>query len=191
MPRQARERSSSGIYHIMLRGINRQDIFHDKQDKMRFIETLKNYKSICEYKIYGYCLMSNHIHLLIRTLPGEASISRIVQYIKSRFAYRFNKLHQRTGPVWNERFKDSIVEFADNPRLYLLNLIWYFANNPVKAGKVQSPFESYFGGSKAYFDKNYHPPVTITYHTYFLELGKTIDECIEILLAYIRGEIWI
>ncbi|WP_198543855.1 transposase [Petroclostridium xylanilyticum] len=48
MPRQARERSSSGIYHIMLRGINRQDIFHDEEDKMRFIETLKNYKSICE-----------------------------------------------------------------------------------------------------------------------------------------------
>ena len=64
MPRHARKKSESGIYHIMLRGINRQVIFEDEEDNLKFLETLKNYKAISEYKIFAYCLMSNHVHLL-------------------------------------------------------------------------------------------------------------------------------
>lgn len=178
-------------YHITSRFIECRNAIEDDTLKalLEFCITLALEKYT--FELINYQIMDNHIHLLIRTVPGGASISRIVQYIKSRFAHRYNKLHQRTGPVWNERFKDSIVEFADNPRMYLLNLIWYFANNPVRAGKVKSPLDSYFGGSKAYFDKNYRPQVKITYHKYFLELGTTIDECIEILHAYFRGEVWI
>ena len=66
MPRVGREKSESGVYHVMMRGINRQDIFFDVEDKEKFIEILLRYKPVCEYKIYGYCLMSNHIHLLIK-----------------------------------------------------------------------------------------------------------------------------
>jgi REP element-mobilizing transposase RayT len=61
MARKAREKSESGIYHIMLRGINRQNIFEDDEDKERFIERMKYYKTISEYKVYGYCLMDNHV----------------------------------------------------------------------------------------------------------------------------------
>ncbi|MEW6625033.1 MAG: hypothetical protein AB1420_18275 [Bacillota bacterium] len=57
MPRQAREISSTGTYHIMLRGINRQIIFNGEEDKLKFMETLVKYKDICAYEIYGYCLM--------------------------------------------------------------------------------------------------------------------------------------
>ena len=66
MPRQARRKSESGIYHIMLRGINKQVIFEDGEDNSKFLETLKNYKAISGYKIFAYCLMSNHIHLLLK-----------------------------------------------------------------------------------------------------------------------------
>ena len=66
MPRQARKQSESGIYHIMLRGINRQQIFEGEEDRKRFLETLENYKGLCGYTIYAYCLMGNHIHLLIK-----------------------------------------------------------------------------------------------------------------------------
>ena len=57
--------SKSGIYHIIMRGINRQSIFEDEEDCSRFIETLQKYKEICEYKLYAYCLMGNHLHLLL------------------------------------------------------------------------------------------------------------------------------
>jgi len=64
MPKKARKKSESGIYHIMMRGINRQSIFEDEEDYGKFIETLGRYKEQCGYKIFAYCLMGNHVHLL-------------------------------------------------------------------------------------------------------------------------------
>jgi len=64
MPRQAREKSKTGIYH--LRGINKQNIFEDEEDKQRLIEMLRYYKMLSGHLLYGYCMMDNHIHLLIR-----------------------------------------------------------------------------------------------------------------------------
>ena len=66
MPRQPREKSESGIYHIMLRGINQQVIFEDYEDYSKFIETLETYKAVSGYKVFAYCLMSNHIHILLK-----------------------------------------------------------------------------------------------------------------------------
>lgn len=66
MPRQARQYSQSGIYHLILRGINKQVIFEDDEDRERFIWCLQFYKELSQYKVYGYCLMNNHIHLLIK-----------------------------------------------------------------------------------------------------------------------------
>ena len=62
MARQARLKSKSGIYHIILRGINRQVIFEDDDDKLKFLECLSYYRNICDYTVYGYCLMDNHVH---------------------------------------------------------------------------------------------------------------------------------
>lgn len=70
MPRVARIKSETGIYHIINRGINRQNIFNDKEDKERFLETLIKYKDICNYIIYAYCFMDNHTHLLLK-VEGE------------------------------------------------------------------------------------------------------------------------
>ena len=66
MPRLPRRKSESGIYHIMLRGINQQNIFEDDEDCFKFVETLKNYKEVSGYKLFAYCLMSNHVHILIK-----------------------------------------------------------------------------------------------------------------------------
>ena len=66
MPRQARKHSESGIYHVMLRGINQQQIFEDTEDCEKFIQILKECKAVSDFKIFAYCLMNNHIHLLIK-----------------------------------------------------------------------------------------------------------------------------
>lgn len=66
MPRQARRKSESGIYHIMLRGINQQQIFEDSEDYEKFLQILKDCKAVSEYKLFAYCIMGNHIHLLIQ-----------------------------------------------------------------------------------------------------------------------------
>ncbi|MEA1960456.1 MAG: transposase [Bacillota bacterium] len=131
MPRQARKASSTGIYHIMLRGINRQDIFHDAEDKMRFIETMVKYRAICEYEVYGYCLMSNHIHLLIK--EGKETISQAIKRIGVSYVYWYNLKYDRYGHLFQDRFKSERVE--DDK--YLLVVLRYIHHNPVKAGMVK------------------------------------------------------
>lgn len=65
MGRQARKSGKSNIYHVMLRGINRQEIFEDQQDEDKFLTLLDEYKLRCGFAVYGYCLMNNHVHLLL------------------------------------------------------------------------------------------------------------------------------
>lgn len=82
MPRQARRKSESGIYHIMLRGINQQQIFEDSEDYEKFLQILKDCKAVSEYKLFAYCLMGNHIHLLIQEdkEPIEQVIKRLATH---------------------------------------------------------------------------------------------------------------
>ena len=83
MPRQARKKSESGIYHVMLRGINKQQIFEDEEDRLKFLDTLAQYKEQCGYSIYAYCLMGNHIHLLIK--EGEEKLPIVFKRIAGSF----------------------------------------------------------------------------------------------------------
>ena len=77
MPRRARKQSKTGVYHIIIRGVNRQDIFHDDEDKSAYSDRLSRYKNECVFELYAYCLMSNHVHLLVR--EAEESVSGIIQ----------------------------------------------------------------------------------------------------------------
>ena len=79
MARLARERSNSGIYHVMVRGINRQSLFEDDEDRQRLIQTIGVYKSISDYDLYGYCLMNNHIHLLMRETREPITIRQLAR----------------------------------------------------------------------------------------------------------------
>ncbi len=174
-------------YHTMSRLIELRNLMRDDEIKILLEFCIEIALEKYNFQLINYQIMDNHVHLLIRTVEGGATISRIMQYIKSQFARRLNKILKRTGPVWNERFKDRIVELSDNPRQYFFNLIWYFANNPVKSGKVKTPFASYFGASKAYFDKSFKPKLKITLHHFFLELGEKFEDCRDMLLMKIHG----
>lgn len=87
MPRKAREKSSTGIYHAMLRGINGQKIFEDYEDYERLIQTIVKYQEVCGYQIYAYCLMSNHIHLLIKEGKDDLGVFR---RIGASYVYWYN-----------------------------------------------------------------------------------------------------
>ena len=128
MPRHARKKSESGIYHIMLRGINRQVIFEDEEDNLKFLETLKNYKAISEYKIFAYCLMSNHVHLLLKV--EKEDIDLIIKRIASSYVYWYNWKYKRNGHLFQDRFKSEPVE----DDAYFLTVVRYIHQNPIKAG---------------------------------------------------------
>lgn len=84
MPRKARKKSSMNIYHVILRGINQQIIFEDKHDHVQFISIMKHYKKLCGFKLYAYCLMDNHVHLLIE--DADIPLDEIMKKIEVNHA---------------------------------------------------------------------------------------------------------
>lgn len=131
MPRTARVKSRSGIYHIILRGINRENIFGDDEDRNRFILTMEQCKEKCGYEIYAYCLMSNHVHILLR--ENNETISQILKRISSSYVHRYNSKYKRCGHLFQERFRSEPVEDDQ----YFLTVLRYIHQNSLKAGLVK------------------------------------------------------
>lgn len=132
MPREARQKSRSGVYHIILRGINKQVIFEDEEDREKFIGCLEYYKDISDYIIYGYCLMDNHIHLLIK--EGKESLGNTMKRIGVSYVSWYNRKYDRCGHLFQDRFKSEVVEDDE----YLLTVLRYIHQNPVKAGRMKN-----------------------------------------------------
>ena len=128
MPRYPRVLSKSQIYHVMLRGNERKNIFQDGEDKERFIETLHEKKKTGEFLLYAYCVMDTHVHLVI--CEKNDSISRIMKRIAVSYAYYYNNKNKRVGHVFQDRFKSENIE----NETYLLSAVRYVHKNPVKAG---------------------------------------------------------
>ena len=148
MPRAAREKSSSGIYHVMLRGINKQTIFEDDEDNERFLQTIANTKKISMYELYAYCLMGNHVHFLLKTVNED--LSQIFRRIGASYVYWYNQKHNRTGHLFQDRYKSEIV---DNDR-YFITVFRYIHNNPVKAGLCKSHEEYKWSSYGEYITKS-------------------------------------
>jgi len=127
MPRVARKMSVSGIHHIMIRGINQQDIFHDDEDREKFIDILKKTKQISQFALYGYCLMDNHVHLLLK--ERTENLSKIMKRIGIAYVYWYNKKYERSGHLFQDRFKSQNIEEDRN----FLSVLRYIHQNPLKA----------------------------------------------------------
>ncbi|MBO4289566.1 MAG: transposase [Lachnospiraceae bacterium] len=145
MSRTARIIGTSGIYHVMMRGINRQPIFTDARDRSRFLEILKDCREVSNYELYAYCLMNNHLHLLIRA--NSEPLSALVKRIGTRYAVWYNKLHDRSGHLFQDRFKSKPV---DNDS-YFLTVLHYILYNPVKDGLCANAAEYYWSSARDYF----------------------------------------
>ena len=141
MPRGTRKKSTTGIYHVVLRGINKQRIFEDTQDYHKFLETIKISKDKSGYTLFTYCLMSNHVHLLIK--EGKESLGNSFRRIGASFVYWYNWKYSRCGHLFQDRYKSEPVE-TDS---YFLTVLRYIHQNPIKAGIVkeigQYPWSSY------------------------------------------------
>lgn len=149
--RGPRERSRSGVYHIILRGINRQDIFYDDDDYQRFKETVHQMKAEEQFSVYGFCLMTNHVHLLIR--ENTDSISRIMSRIGTSYAYWYNRKYGRSGHVFQGRYSSECIENDS----YLLTVVRYIHNNPLKAGIVKRSEEYNWSSIHSYYGEREYP----------------------------------
>jgi len=112
----------------MLRGINKQSIFLDYEDNEKFLQVLEECKTISEYELYGYCLMGNHVHLLLKEC--KESLDLVLKRIGIRYVYWYNKKYMRTGHLFQDRYKSEVVE--SDP--YFVIVLRYIHQNPIKAG---------------------------------------------------------
>ena len=151
MPRTARKKSITGVYHIILRGIDKRNIFIDNLDRTRFLSALFKAKKSGYFEILGYCLMSNHVHLLVKE---QESISTTIQRITVSYVQWHNNRTGRTGHLFQNRFRSEPVE----NETYLISVLRYIHQNPVKAGMVIEPkdykWSSYNDYLKYYCGKN-------------------------------------
>ena len=128
MPRKARTYSKSNIYHIIQKGIDDQDIFYEDADKKYYLDILLEKKKEFKYKILAYCLMSNHIHLVLQI--KNDNLSETMKSIGIKYAFFFNKKYSRSGSLFKDRFKSKCVE----DKIYFLDVCRYVEQNPKKAG---------------------------------------------------------
>ena len=153
LAKKQREFSSTDMYHIILRGNDKNDIFYDNQDRKMFFKVMKITKEKFKYNIYSYCLMNNHIHMVIKI--KDEFLSKALQSLEIRYSAYFNKKTNRTGHLFQNRFFSKKIEDLN----YFLTVCKYIHRNPEKANieKTQdyqwSSFNEYIGKEK-YIDKN-------------------------------------
>lgn len=128
MPRQPRLDAPGALHHIMGRGIERTTIFRTDKDREDFLDRLADLCLDGNLRVYAWCLLSNHFHLLVRT--GRQPISRSMRKLLTGYVVNFNLRHKRHGHLFQNRYKSIICE--DDP--YLLELTRYIHLNPLRAG---------------------------------------------------------
>ena len=131
MPRTARLLIENGCYHVMTRGIRKKQTFVNDSDYLKYLKFLKKCKNKFQCKIYGWCLMPNHAHLII----SSNNLSKAMHMLNFSYAQYFNYKYNEVGYLWQNRFKSFVV----SKDKYLLTLIAYVEYNPVRARMVSNP----------------------------------------------------
>ena len=133
MARTARQLSKSNIYHVMLRGVNRQVIFEDDEDRIYFMTVLRSCKERSGFTLHAFVLMPNHVHLLIE--PKDEPLDLIFRRLGTRYAVWYNRKHRRVGHLFQDRFRSENVETD----LYFMTVLRYILQNPIKANLESIP----------------------------------------------------
>ncbi len=133
MARPHRIEYSGALYHVICPGNNRQAIFRDDGDRKRYLEKLSLYCQKKNVDLLAYCLLPNHVHLLLET--PEGNLSKLMQAFQTSYTVSFNKRHSRTGHVFEQRYKALVVD-KDN---YLLQVSRYIHLNAVAARIAERP----------------------------------------------------
>ena len=144
MARKLRIEVEGGLYHVITRGNDRQDIFHSRDDHLKFLSLLANQKARLPFYLYAYCLMTNHIHLLIER-QGE-TVGKIMQRVLTGYSQYYNRRYKHVGHVFQGRHK-SILCQSDS---YLSQLVRYIHLNPIRAKMVGLAEDYPFSSQRAY-----------------------------------------
>lgn len=138
MARSPRQKSYTKVYHIIIRGINKQDILLDTQDFRKFSKELRRVKEKYKFEIYAYAFMSNHVHLIIK--DENENLEIMMKSLTVSYSNYFNKKYERVGHLFENRFKSYAIEDES----YLKNVVRYIHKNPENAGLKPYKWTSYY-----------------------------------------------
>lgn len=155
--------------HIVQRGNNRLPCFLDDEDRLRYLLLLADALPRSGCQLHAYVLMDNHVHLLL-TPNSTGAIGKVMQRLGRNYVGLFNVRHQRTGTLWEGRYKASLVDSDD----YLLRCMRYIELNPVRAAMVANPSQYAWSSCRAHL--GLRPDTHLTHHPQWLALGSTVTQ---------------
>lgn len=148
MPRKARIKNNTKVFHVMIQWINQEYIFDEDVEKKTYLKYLKEKIKDKELQMISYCIMSNHAHFLIYT-DDVMQISKLMSQTNTKYAIYYNQRHNRCGFVFRSRYKaEEIVSYH-----HFLSCINYIHNNPVKAQMCKTPGEYKYSSYNEYKEK--------------------------------------
>lgn len=169
MPRIARIFTEEGVFHILTRGNNKQWLFHDNADLGVYRKILKKLKAEQPFKLYHYCPMNNHTHMIIE-INKDTKLSRMMKRLNLLYYNHYKRKYGYAGHLWQDRFKTLLIAKDE----YLLACGLYIERNPVRAKIVDSP------GKYLYSSYNYYAygkkDILIDRDPCYNELGSTDEE---------------
>ena len=183
MPRTARIVLPYTPHHIVQRGHNRQTVFVTDDDYNYYLENLIEFKRSFGCKIYAYCLMTNHVHLVVDPGKNPDSLSLLMKRVAGRQTRYVNKLEKRTGSLWEGRFKSSMISTEE----YLPACCRYIELNPLRAGMVTDPGEYQWSsyGAKVLGWKD----TVVDFHPSSLALGESDGARQMAYAEYVHGTV--
>lgn len=133
MARHPRPQIAHGLYHVTMRGNNREDIFFDDDDRDRFLSGVATVRHRCGWHLHAYCLMTNHYHLLVETPKPNIAVG--MQWLNSSYSHQQNRAYERIGHLFQRRYADGLITETE----HLRTVLRYIPLNPVKAGLCRRP----------------------------------------------------
>lgn len=182
MPRQGRLDAPGTVHHVIIRGIERRNIFRDERDREDFLDRLARLLPETQTACYAWVLMPNHVHLLLRT--GRVSLATVMRRLLTGYAVRFNRRHKRHGLLFQNRYKSVVCQ----ENLYFTELVRYIHLNPLRAGIVANLKELNrypYCGHSALLGKSHRPwQATEDVLTVF---ANTVARARKAYLAYVEA----
>lgn len=184
MGRPHRTLKKNITYHVFSRCCNNEILMRKKYCKNLMFQVIRHVQKSLEFELNAIAIMDNHFHFLITTVDEGPHIDVIMQRIKSIFARRYNLMHKRIGPFWNERYGAKIVEEQENPVEYLLYSLWYLGYNSTRRSNKVAPREYKYSSLTKYLGEKTFDKVKITLHRYYVALSENIEERIKKFTLY-------
>ena len=144
MARRPRIEFPGAFYHVIVRGNQRQEIFHDEADYGKYLSLLSGYRERYQFRLFAYTLMSNHVHLLIET--REAPLSKVLQGLSQSYTQYYNRRRKTVGHLFQGRYKAILCDRD----AYLLALVRYIHLNPVRAGIAEQAAKYRWSSHRSY-----------------------------------------